>query len=85
MESTEDSTSVSPEELKTPLEKELVEEEKDKIEEGEKVIITREDKKKKASNARKRGFYKKCLKRSSATDDIDSLTMPKEGTTTVKS
>ncbi|CAI2379572.1 unnamed protein product [Moneuplotes crassus] len=42
-------------------------------------IITREDKKK-MSGAKKRGFYKRCLKRSSATDDIDSLTVVKQET-----
>ena len=40
-------------------------------------IVTREDKKKRSA-ASKRGFYKKVLKRSSATDDIDSITTSKE-------
>ena len=43
------------------------------------IIITREEKAKdKPSAASKRGFYKKALKRSSATDDIDSIANSKE-------
>ena len=60
-------------------EKDLAEESKDKWDIEDKPIITREDKKKnKPSAAKKRGFYKKCLKRSSATDDIDSIGISKE-------
>jgi hypothetical protein len=50
---------------------------------GEPLIITREDKKRTApSAANKRGFYKKALKRSSATDDIDSISKSKESEVT---
>ena len=60
------------------------EESKDKWGEmAEPLIITREDKKRTApSAAKKRGFYKKSLKRSSATDDIDSITKSKESEVT---
>ena len=71
---------------KTVSEKDLMEESKDKWEAEDKPIITREDKKKnKPSAAKKRGFYKKCLKRSSATDDIDSIAPLKEPEATAKS
>lgn len=58
---------------------ELKDEANDKWDLDEPKIITREEKSKsKASAASKRGFYKKTLKRSSATDDIDSISKSNE-------
>ena len=45
----------------------------------EPAIVTREDKKKgKPSASKKRGMYKKALKRSSATEDIDLVSKSKD-------
>ena len=71
---------------KKSIEGNLEEEAKDTWDPDQPEIITREDRKKNKPNAaKKRGFYKKCLKRSSATDDIDSIGQSKGGESTSSS
>ena len=66
-------------EKKNSTDKENEEESKDVCDMAESDIVTREDKKKaKPSAAKKRGMYKKALKRSSATDDIDMISKDKD-------